>query len=86
MKCKQAMNLLNKIAPIRFGALLPATLMLFIFAGCAVVGPDYVQPDTPMPEAWHTPAKSGVVGEHLNKKELADWWSILDDPSTDEPC
>ena len=80
MKCEQAMNLLIKIAPIRFGALLPAALILFIFSGCAVVGPDYVQPDTPMPEAWHTPAKSSLVEEHLNKEALAGWWSILDDP------
>ncbi|MBW2664466.1 MAG: TolC family protein, partial [Deltaproteobacteria bacterium] len=74
------MNLLIKIAPIRFGALLPAVLMLFIFVGCAVVGPDYVPPDIPMPEAWHTPAKSGLIGEHIDKGALADWWSIFDDP------
>lgn len=74
------MNLLIKIAPIRFGAFLPAAVILFIFAGCAAVGPDYVPPDTPMPEAWQTPEKSGLVGEQLNKGALADWWSILDDP------
>ena len=74
------MNLLIKIASIRFWVLSHAALMLFIFAGCAVVGPDYVQPDTPMPETWHTPAKSGIAKEHLNKEALADWWAILDDP------
>ena len=80
MKCKQAMNLRIKIAPIRFGALLPAALMLFVFVGCAAVGPDYVPPDTLMPQAWHIPGKSGLVGKQLNKGALADWWSILDDP------
>jgi len=80
LKDEEAMNLLIKIAPIRVGALLTVALMLFIVAGCAVVGPDYVPPDTPMPAAWHTPAKSGLVGEHLNKEALVDWWSILDDP------
>jgi len=74
------MNLRIKIIPIRFRALLSAALMLFIFAGCAAVGPDYVPPKTPVPEAWHTPAKSGLVGEHLNKETLAGWWSILEDP------
>ena len=74
------MNLLNKITLIRFWLLSPVALMLFIFAGCAVVGPDYVQPDTPMPETWHTPSKSGIAKEHLNKEALADWWTILDDP------
>lgn len=74
------MNLLIKIAPLRFKAFLTAALMLSIFAGCVVVGPDYVPPDTPMPAAWHTPAKSGLGGEHLNEGTLAGWWSILGDP------
>jgi NodT family efflux transporter outer membrane factor (OMF) lipoprotein len=74
------MNFLIKIGPVRLRAILSAVLMLFIFAGCAVVGPDYVTPDTPMPKAWYTPAKSGLVGQHLDKKALADWWTILDDP------
>jgi NodT family efflux transporter outer membrane factor (OMF) lipoprotein len=54
--------------------------MLFIFVGCAAVGPDYMAPDTSMPQAWHTPEKSGLVGEPLNKGALACWWSILQDP------
>jgi NodT family efflux transporter outer membrane factor (OMF) lipoprotein len=74
------MNLLIKISPIRFGAFVPVALMLFIFAGCATVGPDYVPPDIPMPQAWHVPVKSGLVGEHQNKETLADWWAILNDP------
>jgi len=80
LKCKNAMNLLIKIAPFRFGALLSVALILFIFVGCATVGPDYAPPDTPMPEAWHTPAKSNLAEAHLNKEALADWWTILDDP------
>jgi len=74
LKCTQAMNLLIKIVPTRFGVLLPAALMLFIFVGCAAVGPDYVPPDIPMPQAWHTPEKSGMVGEHLTNGALAGWW------------
>ena len=74
------MNLHAKIALIRHGTLLPAALMLFIFTGCAAVGPDYTPPDPPMPEAWHIPANSGWVKEHLDKEALASWWSILDDP------
>ncbi|HAY40259.1 MAG TPA: RND transporter [Desulfobacteraceae bacterium] len=74
------MNSLIKIAPIRFGVLFPAALILLIFAGCAAVGPDYVKPDTPMPKAWHTPAKSGLVEKHLSREALTEWWAILDDP------
>jgi NodT family efflux transporter outer membrane factor (OMF) lipoprotein len=80
LKCEQTMNLLIKIAPIRFGTFFPVALMLFIFAGCVAVGPDYVAPDTPIPEAWHAPAKGGLIEKHLNKEALADWWAILDDP------
>jgi NodT family efflux transporter outer membrane factor (OMF) lipoprotein len=80
LKCEQTMNLLIKIAPIRFGTFFPVALMLFIFAGCVAVGPDYVAPDTPIPEAWHVPAKGGLIEKHLNKEALADWWAILDDP------
>ena len=78
---EEGMNLFIKIVPIRSGVLLSAVIMLFIFAGCALVGPDYVPPDTPMPDAWQTPAKNSLVGEPLNKGALADWWSILNDPA-----
>jgi len=74
------MNLLTKTVHVRFWAFLPAVLMLSIFSGCTTVGPDYVAPDTPIPQAWHTPEKSGLEGGHLKKETLADWWSILHDP------
>ena len=80
MKCEEAMNLLIKIGANKFGIFLSAALMLFIFAGCAVVGPDYLPQNIPMPKAWYTSAKSGIVEEPLSKEVLTDWWSILDDP------
>jgi NodT family efflux transporter outer membrane factor (OMF) lipoprotein len=54
--------------------------MLCLFAACAAVGPDYVPPDTPLPDRWHTPEKGGLIGEPLDKQALARWWSILHDP------
>jgi len=78
LKCEEAMNLFIKIPLIRFGVLLPAVLILFILTGCAV-GPDYAPPKKPVPETWHAQSKYSLARDHSNKKELADWWSILDD-------
>ncbi len=56
-----------------------AVAVMFVAAGCAV-GPDYVPPDTRLPEQWHTSMGAGLVGGDLDKQALAGWWSILDDP------
>jgi NodT family efflux transporter outer membrane factor (OMF) lipoprotein len=80
LNCEEAMNLLIKIPLIRFGALLPAALILLLFSGCAV-GPDFAPPDKPVPEAWHALSKNGLTRDHSIKEELADWWLILDDPA-----
>jgi len=80
LKCEQDMNVFTKIISIRFKALFFPALMLFIFSGCATVGPDYAAPETPMPKTWQIPAESGLVSGHQNIEALADWWSILDDP------
>jgi len=75
------MNLLNKTGPNGFGVHLSTVLMLlFILSGCAAVGPDYIKPDTMMPDTWHTPTKKDMIGEHQNKEPLASWWSIFQDP------
>jgi len=75
------MNVVGKIDPIRLRTLLPAVTMLLVFVGCAVVGPDYVPPEASLPGLWHVPATGGLVGGHLDKKGLANWWSILNDAS-----
>jgi len=72
------MRLPNKTSRARLRAFL-AVAAMFVAAGCAV-GPDYVPPDTRLPEAWHTPMRAGLVGGDSDKEVLAGWWSILDDP------
>jgi multidrug efflux system outer membrane protein len=59
---------------------LPAVLAIFILAGCATVGPDYVPPDTSVPQAWHTQLKGGLTTEEMDPKTLAAWWTKLNDP------
>nr|HDM99857.1 efflux transporter outer membrane subunit [Deltaproteobacteria bacterium] len=49
-------------------------------AGCAAVGPDYVPPETAVPEAWHTHLPPGLFAEEGCKETLTRWWSTLSDP------
>jgi len=53
--------------------------MLF-FTGCPAVGPDYVRPDTPMPEKWNAGTGQGISPGPAAPDELATWWSTLNDP------
>jgi NodT family efflux transporter outer membrane factor (OMF) lipoprotein len=48
--------------------------------GCTV-GPDYVQPDVEMPDAWHTAA---VEGLDSGEADLQTWWRVFDDEKLDE--
>jgi len=57
-----------------------AVLAILILAGCATVGPDYVPPDTPVSQAWHTQLKGGLTTEEMDPKNLAAWWTKLNDP------
>lgn len=54
-----------------------ATLIL---SGCITVGPDYVLPETKVPEKWHNELKGGITGEAQDPQSLAKWWTTLNDP------
>lgn len=45
------------------------------------VGPDYVSPELPVPDAWHAAAIEGLDSGEAN---LELWWSIFEDPVLDE--
>jgi len=51
-----------------------------ILSGCITVGPDYVLPETRLPEKWHNELKGGETGEAQNPQGLAKWWRTLKDP------
>ena len=53
-----------------------ACLILSI-TGCSV-GPDYVVPDQPLPEAWHSPVPGAA--QSTDPIILAAWWKNLGDP------
>lgn len=55
-------------------------LYLLIISGCAPVGPDYRKPETEAPATWHTELKQGLSTETINPAQLAEWWTIFNDP------
>lgn len=53
-------------------------LSLLVFTGCAAVGPDYVEPELAVPDAWHM-----RIVDQVNKgpdATLQTWWTVFDDP------
>lgn len=55
------------------------TVMLLMFTGCTAVGPDYVPPDTVLPDQWHTELRDGLRSIPMEPKALAEWWKTLND-------
>ncbi|MFO8240893.1 MAG: TolC family protein, partial [Dissulfuribacterales bacterium] len=55
-------------------------VVTLVCAGCAAVGPDYVPPETSVPESWHAHLPADILAEENYKEILARWWSTLQDP------
>jgi outer membrane protein, multidrug efflux system len=54
-------------------------LALLVLAGCATVGPNYIQPKISSPEGWNN-VKDGAESKKINPKTLASWWTTLNEP------
>jgi NodT family efflux transporter outer membrane factor (OMF) lipoprotein len=52
---------------------------LLLLQGC-MVGPDYVPPDTQMPDRWSQELSEGLSE---GEADLRTWWTTLDDPMLD---
>ena len=53
-----------------------AMLAAFLVSSCAV-GPDFIKPDSPMPDAWHQELTSGST---MSGPGLQAWWEQFNDP------
>jgi len=51
--------------------------IVLLLAGCAAVGPDYVQPEAPLPDAWELTQDTGLKATPY---ELIEWWEVFNDP------
>ncbi len=52
----------------------------FLAASGCIVGPDYVRPDTSLPDVWHQELVRGLEEGEAN---LETWWTALGDPLLD---
>ena len=51
-------------------------MYLSLFSGCKV-GPDYVPPETSVPDQWHEKAVQGLED---GSADLQTWWTVFNDP------
>ena len=51
-----------------------------LISACTTVGPEYVQPEAPLPDAWQTASGAGLTASEY---ELVKWWDVFDDPILD---
>jgi NodT family efflux transporter outer membrane factor (OMF) lipoprotein len=60
---------------------LSAFLVAFgaVVGGCTNVGPDFVQPEVTLPQAWH----QAGGGLYAGPAELVEWWRVFEDPALD---
>ena len=52
-------------------------VVIFLTAGCAMVGPDFVKPEAPVETEWMEARDPGIKIEASSYKE---WWSVFNDP------
>ena len=54
--------------------LMGSGMLLFMLPGCLTVGPNYMAPDMPVPDAWSVGIMSDIDGRRTN---LEKWWREL---------
>jgi len=60
--------------------LLWALMTFLLLPGCISVGPDYVRPETLVPQSWHTGMDGGLEAAQPDPARHALWWENLGDP------
>jgi len=68
---------MDRITFLKLASMLSVALLI----GCTTVGPDYEQPETEVPDAWHTAATEGL---QEGEATLQTWWRVFDDELLDD--
>lgn len=55
------------------------TAGVLLLSACTV-GPDYIPPEMPEPEAWHSQLKDGLTDRTSEQETLTHWWTTFNDP------
>jgi NodT family efflux transporter outer membrane factor (OMF) lipoprotein len=50
---------------------------MFVLTACTAVGPEYVQPEAPLPASWQPTSDTGLSATEY---ELVEWWEVFNDP------
>ncbi|MHC5199861.1 MAG: efflux transporter outer membrane subunit, partial [Planctomycetota bacterium] len=66
----------TRVRAIRACLLIAPVMCFLLFPGCKV-GPDYVPPESSVPDQWHEKAVQGLED---GSADLQTWWAVFDDP------
>jgi NodT family efflux transporter outer membrane factor (OMF) lipoprotein len=80
LETKKYINIEKYSMILKVKAVVFLIFLTFIIQGCTV-GPDYVIPDTEMPDAWNQELTRGLTD---GQADMQTWWFILDDPILDD--
>lgn len=58
-------------------ALLGLLMVMLVFCGCTMVGPDYVKPEAPEPEKWLESTDPKIQSRET---DFSEWWAVFNDP------
>ena len=73
-------NPIQKRPMLHWLGMTAAGITVLILTGCMTVGPDYEPPATKTPDQWHSPLKNGLASDAVPPRNLAVWWTTLNDP------
>jgi len=65
------------ISRTMYGRIVIIAILASLLAGGCAVGPDFIKPEPPMPDAWHQELTSGSTTGEVG---LQTWWERFDDP------
>ena len=71
--------MLERSGPINKIGVAVAFCAGLLVSSCASVGPEYVQPEAPLADAW----QMSPAGLKATEYELVDWWAAFNDPTLD---
>lgn len=74
------MNPSNYLNASRLRITFVGSLAGMLLNGCAMLGPNYKKPETPVPETYMNAVQLGVSDESVD----ANWWKIFNDPQLDQ--
>ena len=82
LKSKKLDNKGSKVGRLHSSTLLllAGLGLIFLFGGCAMVGPDFVKPEAAVEKEW---SETGDPRVQTDKVDVSQWWMAFSDPVLD---